>query len=54
MARKKQPKTNDKEQSARFKKVAKEILSEDAEEKFEEAMKKIKISPKHSNKSASN
>jgi hypothetical protein len=41
MARKKQPEPDDKEQYRRFVKAAKEHFGEDAEEKFEEAMKKI-------------
>ena len=41
MGRKKRPDPDDKEQYARFIKIAKEIQEEDAEEAFEEAMSKI-------------
>jgi len=48
--RKKKPKLDDPEQYARFVKVAEDHLGEDAEEKLEEAMKKIL--PKKPEKSA--
>ena len=41
MPKKKQIKPDDKEQSARFVKAAKEYFGEDAEERFEEAIKQI-------------
>jgi len=41
MGRKKKPQPDDPERSARFMEVAEEIQAEDAEEKFEEAMKRI-------------
>ncbi len=41
MGRKKKPKPDDAEQYARFVKVAEEHLGEDAEEKLDEALKKI-------------
>jgi hypothetical protein len=41
MGRKKKPKPDDPEQYARFKEVAERIQAEDADEKFEEAMKRI-------------
>ncbi len=41
MPRKKKPKPDDKEQSARFLETAGQIQSENAKEAFEEAMKKI-------------
>jgi hypothetical protein len=44
MGRKKKLKPDDPEQSARFIETAKEIQAEDAEERFEKAMKQIVIS----------
>lgn len=41
MGRKKKPEPDDKEQSARFIKIAKEIQRDDAKEAFEEAISKI-------------
>ena len=41
MGRKKKPEKDDKEQSAKFMKTAKETQSEDAKEKFERACSKI-------------
>ncbi len=41
MGRKKKPKWDDPEQSARFIEFAEQNQTEDAEEKFEEAMKRI-------------
>jgi hypothetical protein len=41
MGRKKKPAPDDPEQSARFMETAERLLGEDAEEKFEEAMKRI-------------
>jgi hypothetical protein len=41
MSKKKKLVPDDKEQSARFAKAAKEHFGEDAEERFEEALKKI-------------
>ena len=41
MGRKKKPEKDDKEQSAKFLKTAKEIQTEDAKEKFEEACGKV-------------
>jgi len=50
MGRKKLPKLNDKEQSARFIEKAKEIKSEGAKEVFEKALTKIIKKRKSSNK----
>ncbi len=41
MGRKKKPESDDPERSARFIETAQRIQAEDAEERFEEAMKKI-------------
>ncbi len=41
MGRKKKPKPDDPEQYARFAETAERILAEDAEERLEEAMKRI-------------
>jgi hypothetical protein len=41
MGRKKKPEWDDPEQSARFIELAEQIQAEDAEERFEEAMKRI-------------
>lgn len=50
MGKKKKPKLDDPGQYARFVKVAEEHLGEDAEEKLEEAMKKILSKKTHENK----
>lgn len=41
MGRKKKPEWDDPEQSARFIELAEQIQADDAEERFEEAMKRI-------------
>jgi len=41
MGRKKKPEWDDPEQSARFIELAEQVQADDAEERFEEAMKKI-------------
>ncbi len=41
MGRKKRPEPDDPERSARFIEMAKQIQAEDAEKRFEEAMKRI-------------
>lgn len=41
MGRKKKPKPEDPEQYARFAEIAERILADDAEERIEEAMKRI-------------
>jgi len=41
MPKKKQIEPDDKEQSARFKEIAGRILADDADERFEEAIKRI-------------
>jgi hypothetical protein len=41
MGRKKKPEPDDPERSARFIKMAEEIQTEDAEERFDEALKQI-------------
>ena len=48
MGRKKKPQPENPEQYARFKETAERIADEDAEERFEEAMKRIATAAKKS------
>ena len=52
MGRKKKPEWDDPEQSARFIELAEQIQADDAEERFEEAMKRVlaKMSTKQATK----